>query len=60
MIESIHGAYERYKHLDQLLSDSEWMLPTSDSDADGLARILNTICHDLWMAVKEAAIEHEK
>ena len=47
-------AYEKYKHFDQILSDKEWMLPDGKSDSDKLARQMNSICYDLWQAVKDA------
>lgn len=39
---NIQEVYEEYKHLDALLSDSEFMTGTFPG-----------ICHDLWMAIKE-------
>jgi len=39
---NIQEVYVEYKHLDKLLSDSEFMTGTFPG-----------ICHDLWMAIKE-------
>lgn len=42
---AIHDAYKRFKHLDELLSDSEWIGYSA----------LNRIARDLWIAVKADA-----
>ena len=43
----IQEVYEKFKHLDQLLSDKEWLGLTNN--------LLYAILYDLWQAVKEAA-----
>lgn len=42
---SIQEVYEKYKHLDKLLSDQEWL--------DSL-NIQSLILYDLWQAIKLA------
>lgn len=39
--------YDKFKHLDVLLSDKVWM--TSDDNASDKIR---NCCHELWMAIK--------
>jgi len=43
----IQEVYEKFKHLDQLLSDKEWLFLANN--------LLYAILYDLWQAVKEAA-----
>jgi len=42
----IQEVYEKFKHLDQLLSDKEWLGLTNN--------LLYAILYDLWQAIKEA------
>lgn len=48
MTDATRDAYERYKHLDQLLSDTVHVLPESFP-----AKVIA----DLWAAVKESALD---
>ena len=43
----IQEVYEKFKHLDQLLSDKEWLFLANN--------LLYAILYDLWQAIKEAA-----
>jgi len=43
----IQEVYEKFKHLDQLLSDKEWLWLANN--------LLYAILYDLWQAIKEAA-----
>ena len=49
---AIAEVYEKYKHMDSLLSDSEWMRPNGDSDSDRLQRIMGGYTHEFWLAIK--------
>jgi hypothetical protein len=50
MSEEIKQVYEKYKHLDELVSDFEW-LPQG---------ILRQFYYDLWQAIKKEATKEEK
>lgn len=47
----IKSVYEKYKHLDDLLSDERWM---NLSEQEGQSRILDQILYDLWQAIRMA------
>lgn len=47
---TIKEVWDKYKHLDKLLSDWEWL------DA---GRQTDSILHDLWQAVKQGAKEED-
>ena len=42
-MKEINEVYERFKHLDALLSDSDWYR----------GNMIYGIAHDLWVAIKE-------
>jgi hypothetical protein len=53
---SLEAVYEKYKHLDHLLSDAEWLTVSDDRAAPNLqAHIL----YDLWQAVRSARGQSE-
>ncbi len=54
-LETICDAYERYKHLDTLLSDTVWL-----TDDNGRPNLTHQVLHDLWEAVKTAANNKNK
>lgn len=43
----IKEVYEKFKHLDHLLSDKEWMTPDKSEVSPAY-----TICYELWRAIK--------
>ena len=49
IVEPIEKLYERFKHLDGLLSNREWMV-TPDSDN----QLMNGMLHELWAGIKES------
>ena len=48
-LQTICNVYDRYKHLETLLSDTVWL-----TDDDGRPDLTHQILHDLWAAVKTA------
>jgi len=52
-VDKIIEVYKKYEHLDQLLSDAEWLEGEQDS-------LINNILYDLWGAIKETINETNK
>ncbi len=48
---SIHTVFEKWKHLDNLLSDREWLT----TDDDGGTDIRMMILYESWQAIKAEA-----
>jgi len=48
---TIHDVYEKWKHLDHLLSDREWLAV----DENGNKGILMMILYESWQAIKAEA-----
>ena len=46
---TIQEVYEKYKHLNQILSDKEWF-------GD---KLQDVILYDLWQAIKQEQVSHE-
>ena len=55
---TIPEAYDRYKHLDEVLSDPDFTPEGKDCDGCKLGRTLANILHDIWPAVKAEAQKH--
>lgn len=53
----IKQIYERYKHLDMILSDPAW---THDEWEDDTELGLHHVLYDCWQAIKVAMEEREK
>ena len=47
----IIAVYEKFKHLDILLSDKGWM-----SSPDPASDKIHSCCHELWMAIKNSGV----
>jgi hypothetical protein len=45
-MDEIKKVYERYKYMDDTLSDREWMCSPGNK--------VEIICYDLWQAIKKA------
>ncbi len=50
---STHDVYEKWKHLDHLLSDRDWLT----TDDDGHTDIRMMILYESWQAIKTAVFE---
>ena len=48
---TIKEVYEKYKHLDALLSDHEWLI---DGEKGEASRTINRILFDCWQAIKKS------
>ena len=47
---TVADVYDKYRHLDRLLSDTEWL---------GEDNFRSSILHDLWLAVRAEALKQQ-
>lgn len=53
---TIAEVFEKYKHLDELLSDPDFMPDAKDCDGCKLGRTLIGYMHEMWTAIKAEGI----